>query len=215
MYSAVRIVFSLSKLLSPSFSLRTCRLVWVCFQNSRATPRAEEHLQRDSKSITCNDGAHRNVEYERELVDAVNILELQERAEVIVTATMICIYAHPTFLAFKFVRRIACAFHGQAALGRYPWATAAFASNLLNGVLRRVAQEQLDRRATLQVALNAAVADSNYWYLNLYSPMESANRVTRSMENPTDDQAQKRRPRGIPPRRIQRHRSFQGLLGKS
>ena len=61
---------------------------------------------------------------------------------------------------------------GKECLGRYPWASAEFASSVLDKMLQRISDLQLNRQKSLNEAVKAVVEDSNFWFLNVYSPME-------------------------------------------
>ena len=61
---------------------------------------------------------------------------------------------------------------GKECLGRYPLASGQFASELLDKLLQHIAMSQVSEKWPLRDAVYAVRMDSNFWFLNLYNPME-------------------------------------------
>ena len=164
---------------------------WGLFSHSKAVSRADEHMHRGSKPVTSREGHHMQSEYEKELMAAVNIVELQERVEVIIVTTIMVLHSNPHLTnlwvheyelraPFKYL-------FGKRALGRYPWASAAMASALLDAMLQRIAASILDDHMTLREALVETRKDSNFWFLHLFGPMNKESDSVRRIDRPPDN----------------------------
>ena len=120
--------------------------------------------------------------FEKELFDAVSLREIKERTEVIICTTLMCVYAHPRVPRIKIkekeLRGPFKILYGQEALGRYPWATAAFVSDLLDALLKQIAKEQQDNHLSLRDACKTTVGNSSFWFLNLYGPVEREKKTS-------------------------------------
>ena len=149
---------------------------WGLFTNKKAVSRSVEHVQRTTLTVKDLEGVHRDEAQERELMEAVNMEELHDRVEVIITTTMMVIYTMPHKPEVQIkeaeLRKPFVHLFGKECLGRYPWVTASFASMLLDKVLRRIADMQLNRHLCLKASTENIVDDANFWFLNLYATME-------------------------------------------
>ena len=156
--------------------------------HNKAVSRADEHMQHNSKSGTNREGMHMQCEYEKELLDAVNMFQLKERVEVIVVTSIMVIHTNPHFINLLVKEHELRApfewLFGKEALGRYPWASAAFAGDLLDSLLKKVASFMLDEKLTLRQALAKTRDDSNFWFLHLYAPMNKESNSYRRIDRP-------------------------------
>ena len=122
---------------------------------------------------------HQDMPYEEALADAKDIQQLQDRVEVIITTTMIAVYSMPhvpeVLVKELEFREPFTTLFDKDHLGRYPFVDGQFASELLDKVLLHIAMHQLNDKASLQKAVLSVKDASNFWFLNLYKPLENSS----------------------------------------